>query len=42
VIRVLVPFAVTDEQLDEGLEIMARAVEAAAEGAGESRRPGSE
>ncbi len=29
VIRVLVPFAVTDEQLEEGLEILARAVDAA-------------
>ena len=42
VIRVLVPFAVTDEQLEEGLEIMARAVDAAAEDEGEGRRPGSE
>lgn len=42
VIRVLVPFAVTDEQLDEGLEIMSRAVDTAAEGVGEKFRPGSE
>ena len=42
VIRILVPFAVTDEQLEEGLEIMARAVAAAVEDEGESSRPGSE
>lgn len=41
-IRVLVPFAVTDEQLEEGLEILARAVDAAAGGEGDSIRPGSE
>jgi 4-aminobutyrate aminotransferase/(S)-3-amino-2-methylpropionate transaminase len=41
-IRVLVPFAVTDEQLEEGLEILARAVDTAAEGEGERRRTGRE
>jgi 4-aminobutyrate aminotransferase/(S)-3-amino-2-methylpropionate transaminase len=41
-IRVLVPFAVTDDQLEEGLEILARAVDSAAEGSGDKLRPGSE
>lgn len=41
-IRVLVPFAVTDDQLEEGLEILGRAVDSAAEGSGEKYRPGSE
>lgn len=41
-IRVLVPFAVTDDQLEEGLEILGRAVDAAAEGEGERRRTGTE
>ena len=41
-IRVLVPFAVTDDQLEEGLEILGRAVDSAAEGSGEKFRPGSE
>ncbi len=41
-LRVLVPFAVTDEQLEEGLEILGRAVDSAAEGSGEKFRPGSE
>ncbi|MGF1471056.1 MAG: 4-aminobutyrate--2-oxoglutarate transaminase, partial [Rubrobacteraceae bacterium] len=41
-IRVLVPFAVTDDQLEEGLEILGRAVDSAAEGSGEKYRTGSE
>ena len=40
VVRVLVPFAVTDDQLEEGLEILGRAVDSAAEGSGEKLRPG--
>jgi 4-aminobutyrate aminotransferase/(S)-3-amino-2-methylpropionate transaminase len=30
VIRVLMPFAITDDELEEGLEILGRAVDAAA------------
>ena len=34
-------FTVTDEQLEEGLEILGHAVDAAAEGEGERRRSGT-